>query len=54
MSEKPRILFVDDEATLRTQEGEEKFGLECTASAYLIKPFEAPVLLGKIQELLTR
>lgn len=43
----PIILF-----TARTQEGDKKTGFEVGADAYITKPFESQVLLGKIRELL--
>lgn len=45
----PIVIF-----TARAQKQDEELSLECGADAYLTKPFDAPVLLGKIQELLTR
>ena len=38
--------------TARAQEQDIKLASECGADAYLTKPFEAKVLLGKLQELL--
>lgn len=38
--------------TARAQDEDQKLGLECGANAYLTKPFDAPTLLAKIQELL--
>lgn len=38
--------------TARAQESDEKLGYETGADAYLTKPFESTVLLGKIKELL--
>lgn len=38
--------------TARAQESDEKFGLECGADAYIIKPFQHEVVLAKIKELL--
>lgn len=43
----PIILF-----TARAQESDIKLGEDLGADAYLTKPFEAPTLLAKIQELL--
>ncbi|MBU0709139.1 MAG: response regulator [Candidatus Omnitrophica bacterium] len=43
----PIILF-----TARAQESDKKMGEEVGADAYITKPFEAPVLLAKIKELL--
>ncbi|MDP2921849.1 MAG: response regulator [Candidatus Omnitrophota bacterium] len=44
----PIILF-----TARAQDDDKKTGMEVGANAYITKPFEAPVLLAKIKELLT-
>jgi DNA-binding response OmpR family regulator len=43
----PIILF-----TARAQESDEKMGFEVGADAYIIKPFEPQILLGKIKELI--
>lgn len=43
----PIIMF-----TARAQEDDVKLGKEVGADAYIIKPFEPPVLLNKIKELL--
>ncbi|UCH12038.1 MAG: hypothetical protein JSW18_04255 [Candidatus Omnitrophota bacterium] len=43
----PIIMF-----TARAQEEDKKPGEELGAEAYIIKPFESQVLLGKIKELL--
>ncbi|MBU1905637.1 MAG: response regulator [Candidatus Omnitrophica bacterium] len=43
----PIILF-----TARAQESDKKMGEEVGADVYITKPFEAPVLLAKIKELL--
>lgn len=43
----PIILF-----TARAQESDKKMGEEVGADAYITKPFEPKVLLGKIEELL--
>lgn len=43
----PIILF-----TARAQESDQKMGKEVGADAYVTKPFEPKVLLGKIEELL--
>ena len=43
----PIIMF-----TARAQESDEKLGFEVGADAYITKPFEAEILLGKIKELL--
>jgi DNA-binding response OmpR family regulator len=43
----PIILF-----TARAQESDEKLGYEVGADAYIIKPFEPQVLMGKIKELI--
>lgn len=43
----PVILF-----TARAQESDKAIGLEMGADAYIIKPFESEILLGKIKELL--
>lgn len=43
----PIIIF-----TARAQESERALGKEAGADAYITKPFDAPVLLGKIKELL--
>lgn len=45
--ELPILIF-----TARAQEQDIKLASECGADAYLTKPFEAKVLLGKLQELL--
>jgi DNA-binding response OmpR family regulator len=43
----PIILF-----TARAQESDEKLGFEVGADAYIIKPFEPQILMGKIKELI--
>jgi|SRR3989338_1980743 len=43
----PIVMF-----TARSHESDEKLGYECGADAYITKPFEPTVLLGKIKELL--
>jgi len=43
----PIIMFI-----ARAQESDEKLGFEVGADAYITKPFEAEILLGKIKELL--
>ena len=43
----PIILF-----TARAQESDKNTGMEVGADAYITKPFDAPVLLAKIKELL--
>ena len=43
----PIIIF-----TARVQDSQKKLGEEVGADAYIAKPFEPPVLLGKIKELL--
>ncbi|MFC1807454.1 response regulator transcription factor [Candidatus Omnitrophota bacterium] len=45
----PIIMF-----TSRAQEADQKLGREVGADAYITKPFEPEVLLGKINELLGR
>ena len=45
--ELPILIF-----TARAQEQDIKLASECGADAYLTKPFEAKVILGKLQELL--
>ncbi|MDD5560681.1 MAG: response regulator [Candidatus Omnitrophica bacterium] len=45
----PIILF-----TARTQEIDIKLGEEVGADAYIMKPFEPDILLGKVAELLSR
>lgn len=45
----PIILF-----TARAQQSDMKLGEEVGADAYLVKPFEAEVLLAKIEELLKK
>jgi DNA-binding response OmpR family regulator len=45
----PVILF-----TARAQQNDKDVGTEVGADAYITKPFEPPVLLGKIQELLNK
>lgn len=44
----PVILF-----TARAQQGDHEVGKEVGADAYITKPFEPPVLLAKIEELLS-
>lgn len=45
----PIVMF-----TARAQESDEKLGLEVGADAYIVKPFEPEMLLGKIAELLSK
>jgi DNA-binding response OmpR family regulator len=45
----PIIMF-----TARAQDTDKKIGFEVGADAYIIKPFEPQVLLGKIKELLNK
>lgn len=45
----PIVMF-----TARAQESDEKLGFECGADAYLTKPFDAQILLAKIQELVEK
>jgi DNA-binding response OmpR family regulator len=45
----PVILF-----TARAQQDDKDVGLEVNADAYITKPFEPPVLLAKIKELLDK
>ncbi len=40
--------------TARAQAEDVKLAMDCGADAYLTKPFEAPVLLGKLAELLQK
>lgn len=44
----PIVLF-----TAKTQEKDEKLGMECGADAFIRKPFKAPELMGKIRDLLS-
>lgn len=44
----PIVLF-----TAKTQEKDEKLGMECGANGYIRKPFRAQELVGKIRELLS-
>jgi len=48
-SEIPIILF-----TAKVQQADRDIGQEVGADAYITKPFEAPVLLAKIEELIKR
>ena len=45
----PIIMF-----TARAQKKDEELGMEMGADAYVVKPFEPEILLGKIKELLTK
>jgi DNA-binding response OmpR family regulator len=45
----PVVLF-----TARAQQGDKEVGTEVGADAYITKPFEPPVLLAKIKELLDK
>ena len=43
----PIVMF-----TAKAQDEDQKLGFECGADAYLTKPFEAEILLGKIEALI--